>query len=715
MNLSIIGAYAAALAATALAATWLAIKHRTLAHWSFGVGLLVLAADTALAGVAAGEATREAAATWQAGRTCCAALLPGVWLLYSLCYSRGNFADFLARWRWGLTLALLVPMTLAVLALAGPADGPQRVTGNGGAWDGFLPLNGAGKALELTLLVGMLLALVNLEKTFRSALGLMRWRVKLVVLGLAVMLGGRIYASTQAVLFSGVELPLVGILAASLFVGVLLAAFSFARTGLQEIDVYPSPAVLYRSLSVLLAGTYLIVVGLLAEAVARRGGNASFPIESLVLLLAIVALAALFMSDRFRQQAQLFISRHLRRPFYDYRRVWTTFTERTASQVDLAEYCRAVVTLVAETFSALSVTMWVADASRRRLEFGASTSLPDGGAARLIEREATETVLAALVAEPRPFDLDRSAAGWARTLEAANPDHFHKGGGRWCVPLVAAGECQGVVLLADRVGGIRFTPEDADLLACVGEQVAAGLLNQRLSRKLAEVRELEAFQAMSAFFVHDLKNTASTLSMMLQNLPVHFHNPEFRADALRGIGKSVERLNGLVERLTSLRQGLTVHPVVTDLGRLVTGGLEPYHGAPGPALGCRLEPLPGVSVDPDQFSMVLANLVLNAREAAGPSGQVEVATASHGGYAVVSVSDNGPGMTEEFLRRRLFRPFQTTKKKGLGIGLFQSRMIVEAHGGRMEVESQLGRGTTFRVLLPLADGRLLSGATTARA
>jgi len=703
MNFSIVLAYAAALTAAGLAAGWLALKHRTLAHWSFGLGLLVLAADTALAGVAAGELTSEGAAGWQAWRTCCAAVLPGIWLLHSLCYSRGNSAEFLARWRWGLALAVLVPVTLARFSLAsGIVEAPEGLVAGGRMWSGFLPLDWAGKALEMAMLLGMLLALVNLEKTFRSALGLMRWRVKFVVLGLAVTLGGRIYASSQAVLFSGIELSLVGVLGASLLVGILLAAFSFVRTGLEEIDVYPSPAMLYGSLSVLLAGSYLLVVGLLAEAVVRWGGDRDFPLESLLLLLAIVALAVLFMSDRFRQHVQLFISRHLRRPFYDYRQVWTAFTARTASRLDLAEYCRAVVTLMAETFNALSVTMWVADVPRQRLEFGASTSLRDGGAPRLLAGETAGPVLAALAAEPRPFDLGRSAAGWARSLETANPNHFHKGGGRWCVPLVAAGQCQGAVLLGDRVGGKPFTPEDTDLFTCIGDQVAAGLLNLQLSCKLVEVRELEAFQAMSTFFVHDLKNTASTLSMMLQNLPVHFHNPDFRADALRGIAKSVERLNGLVERLTSLRHGLAVHPVPTDLNQLVAASLEQFQGAPGPAVACQLGHLPRVPVDPHQFPKILANLVLNAREAAGTAGTIEVATSSQDRHAVVSVRDNGPGMSAEFINRRLFRPFQTTKKKGLGIGLFQSRMIAEAHGGRIEVESEPGHGTTFRLLLPLA-------------
>jgi len=189
---------------------------------------------------------------------------------------------------------------------------------------------------------------------------------------------------------------------------------------------------------------------------------------------------------------------------------------------------------------------------------------------------------------------------------------------------------------------------------------------------------------------------------MLQNLPVHFNNPEFRADALRGIGKSVDRVNGLIERLTLLRHGFAVKLVGTDLNGMVTAALAQLRGDADVEVASRLQPLPRIPADPDQFPKVLTNLLLNAREAVGEGGRIEVRTAPQDGYAVVSVADNGCGMSAEFVSHRLFRPFQTTKKKGLGIGLFQSRMIAEAHGGRIEVESEPGRGTTFRVLLPLA-------------
>jgi signal transduction histidine kinase len=206
---------------------------------------------------------------------------------------------------------------------------------------------------------------------------------------------------------------------------------------------------------------------------------------------------------------------------------------------------------------------------------------------------------------------------------------------------------------------------------------------------------------MSAFFVHDMKNTANTLNLTLQNLPVHFDNPEFRADALRGVAKTVGRINHLIGRLGSIRNELRIQPVEADLNAVIAKALEGWEEIAGLNLKKDLAALPKFLFDPEQMLKVATNLIFNAREALGTNGQVHIATTQKNGFAILTVTDNGCGMSAEFLHRQLFRAFQTTKKNGLGIGMFQSKMIVEAHKGRFEVESETGKGTTFRVLLPL--------------
>ncbi|MDB6022011.1 MAG: Alginate biosynthesis sensor protein KinB, partial [Pedosphaera sp.] len=342
------------------------------------------------------------------------------------------------------------------------------------------------------------------------------------------------------------------------------------------------------------------------------------------------------------------------------------------------------------------------DEKKANLTFASSTSLSDAKGVELQPASADAgEILRAVQSHPDPVDIDLSKENWAAALRKCHPDDFHKGGSRICVPMIVGGEVLGVMTLGDRVGGMAFMHQDLDLLKCVGDQVAASLRNLQLSGKLLQVKEMEAFQTMSAFFVHDLKNTASTLGLMLKNLPVHFNDPAFREDALRGVQKTVTHINNLISRLSLLRHGLELRLAETDLNEVVAKALAVQKGALTVELVQDIHPVPKVRLDPEQLLKVITNLVLNATEAVSKDGQVRVATSQLNGWVVLAVADNGCGMSAEFLNRSLFRPFQTTKKAGLGIGMFQSKMIVEAHGGRMEVESEAGKGTTFRVLLPL--------------
>jgi putative PEP-CTERM system histidine kinase len=235
--------------------------------------------------------------------------------------------------------------------------------------------------------------------------------------------------------------------------------------------------------------------------------------------------------------------------------------------------------------------------------------------------------------------------------------------------------------------------------------VAASLRNIDLSRQLVQAKELEAFQAMSAFVVHDLKNTASTLSLTVQNMGTHFDKPEFRQDAIRGLGKSVAHITDLIGRLNLLRQKLEIRPVEVDLNDFLTAKLAELDSVLSLPVKKDLQPVPKLLLDPEQFSKVLTNLLFNARDAVEGRGEVTLCTAAARGWVCLTVADNGCGMNPEFLRASLFKPFQTTKKKGLGIGMFHSKMIVEAHRGRIEVQSEPGKGTAFKILLPLPESK----------
>jgi putative PEP-CTERM system histidine kinase len=672
---------------------------RSLPRWCFVAGMGLLSAESIFSGLSQTALLPEQMVYWQNWRLVVVSLLPSTWLCFSLAYARGNYRESLAQWRYVLAGVSMVPVALA-LAFQGDLFAAIAREDSTRHW--MLRLGVPGLVVSLVFLISAVLVLMNLERTLRASVGTIRWRIKFLVLGLGVLFVVRVYTGSQILLFRTVDLSLQPLDSAGLLVACLLILASLLRAGPFKVDVYPSHAVLRNSLTLLLAGIYLVIMGLLAQWVTLFGGSAAFHLKAFLVLISLALLALLVLSERVRWRIKQLVSRHFSRPLYDYRLVWRTFTEGTTRRVEQGDLCSAITRLVSELFQAQSVTLWFADERKEKLLFAASTLLSAERAALLqLDPADAREVIGALRGHPEPIDLDASKEIWASALRRCHPAQFPNGGNRFAVPLIAGGEWVGVITLGDRVGGAPFSFQDLDLLKSVSDQAATSLLNVQFSQRLIEAKQLEAFQAMSAFFVHDLKNTASMLSLMLRNLPIHYEDPGFREDALRGISLTVAHLNEVISRLTLLRQELAIRPVECDLNELVADILKAQEQAPGVELVKELQPLPKVRLDPLQIEKVLTNLVLNARDALRPGGRIRVETSRRNGWVVLAVADNGCGMSPEFVQDRLFRPFQTTKKNGIGIGMFHCKLIVEAHRGRIEVESAPGQGTAFRVLLPL--------------
>ena len=690
-------ALAAATFSVALAVAAACRRRRSLATWCFSAGMLTFALESLFGAIWHDALLPEKAAFWETLTLITKSFLPGIWLCFSLTYSRGNSGGFPVRSRFLVLAAFLVPVGVSLIFRDQLAPiFPHNESGEN--W--WISSHAAAKTLNGLLLIAAVLVLVNLERTFRSAVGTMQWRIKFMVLGLGVIFGARIYTLSQALLFSGDIMALIDVETVALLIGCTLIAVAFLRSGFAEIDVYLSHAVLRTSLTVLLVGAYLFIVGVLAQVVARTGGSATFQLQAFVVLLGFALLAVLLLSNRIRQNIQCFVSRHFKRPQYDFRQIWTRFTQCMSSVFDQSGLCAAAAKLISETFNVLSVTIWLFD-EQERLAFAASTSRSEREANDALPNLAgSEPTLTNIRGLSKPFDLEKAKGDYAESLRQISSSQFRTGGNRVCTPLWTGDRCIGMAILADRVGGVPYTVEELDLLKCMGDQIAMGLVNLRLTEEIMRGKELKAFQAISAFFVHDLKNAASTLSLTLQNLPVHFDDPIFRQDALRGIDETANRINQLISRVGALRH-LELKLVELDLNLLVADALEVLKGAPEINVVKELHLQPKLKVDRDQFSSVITNLLLNARDAVGPGGEVRIETSQSDSWAILSVADNGCGMSPGFLRTSLFRPFQTTKKKGLGIGMFQSKMIVEAHRGKIQVASEPGAGTTFQVMLPL--------------
>ena len=264
--------------------------------------------------------------------------------------------------------------------------------------------------------------------------------------------------------------------------------------------------------------------------------------------------------------------------------------------------------------------------------------------------------------------------------------------------------------------------EDRDLLKTVGRHVATHLAQHEADRRLGENRQFEAYHRLTAFVMHDLKNLAAQLALIVSNAERHKRNPEFVDDAIGTIANSTARMQRLIEQLQRREiQGATQRIALAEVARRAAqhcAARMPVPVVQPDAVDVVVE------CDPERLGVIVEHVIRNAQDATPEDGSVTLgvgvgavgsppdqglsATDTNARlrvpHAVLTVSDTGSGMSREFVQDRLFKPFDTTKgSKGMGIGAYQVREYVQSLGGRVEVESERGRGTQFRLLLPLAE------------
>jgi putative PEP-CTERM system histidine kinase len=286
---------------------------------------------------------------------------------------------------------------------------------------------------------------------------------------------------------------------------------------------------------------------------------------------------------------------------------------------------------------------------------------------------------------------------------------------RLVVPLAHVDELIGVALLASPPPPFKPNYEDRDLLKTVGRHVAVHLAQLEADKRLSESRQFEAYHRLTAFVMHDLKNLAAQLALIVSNAEKHKRNPEFVDDAISTIANSTGRMQRLIEQLQRREmQGLTRHVPLAEIARQACARCEGRD--PRPVCDAIPDEI-WIEVDPERFTMIVEHVIRNAQEATPAAGTVQVTAGFEGAAegdladtsrlrvptAVLTVADTGAGMTREFIQERLFKPFDTTKgSKGMGIGAYQVREYVQSLGGRVEVRSEVGKGTRFSLRLPLA-------------
>jgi putative PEP-CTERM system histidine kinase len=602
-----------------------------------------------------------------------------------------RIADALRLGAWFLFVALLLQgrtrrvwfAVAVVVAAAGAVllpDAPGRIGAAPGPWS-----YAAGLAVSVA-------GLIAAEQLYRVTAEHLRWAIKPLVLALGAMFGYDLFHFSEALLFRELDAGLWAGRGVAHALVIPLVAMATARNTAWSVDIAVSRGVVFHSTALALSGAYLLIVAGVGYYVRYFGGTWGGTLQALVVFAALVALATVVVSGRFRSRLRVFVSKHFFTYRYDYREEWLRFTRTLSAHnphVSLPETCiRALGDLVESASGAL----WLAQGDTFRQ------------VARIAMPAVRET-------EPLdgPLGASLATSGWVIDVRAAARDGValpawldalpHA----WLiVPLPGSERLAGFVVLGAPRTPIDVDWEVRDLLKTAGRQAASYLGHMQSAEALLEAQKFAAFNRMSAFVVHDLKNLVAQLSLVLTNAPRHRDNPAFQQDVLDTVAHVVTRMNGL---MLQLRVGTTPieQPRSVDLAAVVRRVQRAKRGAA--AVEVDVEPGLRAWGHEDRLEHVIGHLVQNAIDASEGRGEVAIEARRNGARAVLVVRDSGCGMSPEFLRERLFRPFQTTKAHGMGIGVYESEQYVRQVGGRLEVDSAPGRGTRVTVDLAADDTR----------
>jgi hypothetical protein len=663
------------------------------------VGFLAVAVMEFAGGMCIVSRRYESAPFWSELALTSAALTSGIWLPLSLIVARRDMHALLRRAAW-----YLVPVGLVGLGGFLIAFSPWSILSSFQAEYSapHLTLNGLGRCLCIFVLACTLASLVNLEGTLRSAEASARRRVQHALLGLMGAFVFHGYVLTVALLFGGVDAVLFAARSIALLLAVLLLTRAVVRERLLNVDIYVGREVAYTSITLLGAGVYLVVIGLVVKVLQVANVELNLFVTSSGVFLVLFLLGAALTNESVRKRMMLFVDRNFYSNKHDYRVQWERFSAHTSAALNRGILAERVVDFVSETFYAEKALLLLTDPDARRVTLCVTR---DAQGNKQHHQAANRGVSSTLREWLRHGELSGECDDVSQELSSVLPP-LSSLRIALCVPLRVEGTPLGLLAVGKKKVEKRYDQEDLELLTTLSRQVSMALLNAQLAEALATAKEIESFHKLSSFVLHDLKNCISMLSMLMQNAERNFHNPEFQRDALHTIGSTVSKMQGLIQRLAETRTvgQVTIQPTErpVNLRQLMEDCVERFQASlPSSVyLESHINGIPDVPGDADALQKVLTNLLVNAVEALNGQGRITLRSACSPEGVKVVVSDTGCGMSQEFIEKRLFQPFASTKSKGLGIGLYQCKAIVEAHGGNIEVESEEGKGTTLTVTLP---------------
>jgi putative PEP-CTERM system histidine kinase len=504
-----------------------------------------------------------------------------------------------------------------------------------------------------------------------------------------------VYGSVSPIWLTGGQL-----LCAAFFIHLLLAGRNVPEVS-TEYDITKIRLTHYLSSGALIySGIYLIGFGLLVKGMMRLGGDWQQFISFCAALGAIVLALALITGESLRHRWTRFVERNLLAGAYDFRSELQKLAEAISMAADRDKLIQTVCQTLADIFRATHCHLFVEEDS-------------DNAFRLFTPKQNGEFTIASEV-----FTLSCQQVAWFERMHkifavdnlpdqetapmAENKKSFITAN-RYILgaTLFAGQRLLGGILLGPKRMDEPYSEEDKQLLDVLANAISIALHGAYLQQHFLAAKQMESLYRVASFMMHDLRNAVSTLTLLAQNAATHLEKKAFRADFVSAVSRVAHEMQRLIHKLAAVKAGGEIQRFEECFpDELILDALADLSLPANVELKEDIPQLPKAHWDRGQIRIVLRNLLLNGLEAMPEGGTLAIQGRHEQAQIHIAVSDTGAGMSPEFIRQRLFKPNQTTKPKGLGIGLYQSKEIIAAHQGKILVKSQLKSGTTFEIVLP---------------
>lgn len=571
--------------------------------------------------------------------------------------------------------------------------------------DSFIPiLDGSprlvGMATYTAVVLRMLFAvgaLVLVHNLYSISAPETRWGIRLPMASLAAIWTYDLNLFTIMYLTQQMPIELIAMRGPAMACIAPLIALASIRNTNWNLKL--SRSVAFRSLSLVAIGGYLLMMVVIAAALQIIGGDYAKLAQISFLFGTSIAALLLLPSGKFRAWFKVKLAKNFFQHRYDYRSEWIRFTDTIGRPgADSAPFHERVVQAIADiTDSPAGILLMPDDAGRLALQ-----SRWNWPTIQVPARACTTRTIPFFQETGHIVEFDALREDKDEQCDSsAIPEWMINDPQTWtAVPLVHFDRLAGVILLARPRVNRTLDWEDLDMLRVVGRQVASYLAEAKSQESLSEAQRFDEFNRRMAFVMHDIKNLVSQLSLLARNAERHAENPEFRRDMIDTLQDSASKMNDLLARLSQHNKAKPLEPQPIKLDKLLQSTIEKkrlLHAIET----TQIDDLT-VLADPARVDQILGHLIQNAADASEDGQPIQLNARRRDLSVAIEVVDSGHGMSSEFIRGQLFKPFASSKEGGFGIGAFEARQLAVAMNGRLEVESKEGVGSRFTLILPLA-------------